>query len=194
MSIKSFITQKTSGVVSKASGALGNATSAVSETAITAGKKLACKAIMNDKKTAQATAAAAALEAAGFKTAGQNMSVEDAARLAGTLTGHGFAVEAAITAGKTAKDAVDTASVLGKKGIFDSKSIFAQVRENGQVTQDMLDAVLCDNKEKLAQAYREAIRAEALGKPLPYLSKDEVDSALSLRKSLTKSVTRKFFS
>lgn len=194
MSIKSFVAQKTSSVVSKASGVLGSATSAVSDTAIATGKKLARKAIMNDKKTAQANAAAAALESAGFKTAGQNMSVEDAARLAGTLTGYGFALEAAITAGKTAKDAVDTASVLGKKGIFDSKSISAQVRENGQVTQDMLDAVLCDNKEKLAQAYREAIRAEALGKPLPYLSKDEVDSALSLRKSLTKSVTRKFFS
>ena len=220
MSLKSFIKQtagsvaeKTTGAVAKTTGAITKTVSDAAETTSNAvtktavdlkkkasgtvgdiGMKLARKAIMNDKKTEQANAAVAALEAAGIKSAGKDMSVEDAARLAGTLTGHRFAVEAAITAGKTAKDAVNTAGVLGKRGIFSGKSIFSQVREDGMVTQDMLDAVLCDNKEKLAQAYREAIRAEALGKPLPYLSEEEIEAAFSLRKNIAKSLTRQFFS
>ena len=66
------------------------------------------------------------------------------------------------------------------------------LRKEGKITQDILDAILCENQNKLALAYREAIRAEAMGKPLKYLSEDEVDEALGFRKQITKAVTHKY--
>ena len=66
------------------------------------------------------------------------------------------------------------------------------LRKEGKITQDILDAILCENQNKLALAYREAIRAEAMGKPLKYLSEDEVDEALGFRKQITKAVTQKY--
>lgn len=66
------------------------------------------------------------------------------------------------------------------------------LRAEGKITQDILDAILCENKNKLALAYREAIRAEAVGKPLKYLSEDEVDEALGFRTRITKALTHKF--
>ena len=46
-------------------------------------------------------------------------------------------------------------------------------------------------RPKLALAYREAMRAEAMGQPLKYLSEDEVEAALGFRKQITKAVTHK---
>ena len=65
------------------------------------------------------------------------------------------------------------------------------LRKEGKITQDILDAILCENQNKLALAYREAIRAEAMGKPLKYLSEDEVEEALGFRKQITKAMTYK---
>ena len=65
------------------------------------------------------------------------------------------------------------------------------LRKEGKITQDILDAILCENQNKLALAYREAVRAEAMGQPLKYLSEDEVNAALGFRKGITKAVTRK---
>lgn len=66
------------------------------------------------------------------------------------------------------------------------------LRQEGKITQDILDAILCENKYKLALAYREAIRAEAMGQPLKYLYEDEVDDALGFRTRIAKALTHKF--
>lgn len=75
--------------------------------------------------------------------------------------------------------------------IFKSQKVLAKLQQEGKITQDILDALVCDNKEKLEIACREAMRAEAMGQPLPYLSEEEVKSALSFRKALTKSAAHK---
>lgn len=67
----------------------------------------------------------------------------------------------------------------------------AKLQQEGKITQDILDALVCDNKEKLEIACREAARAEAEGNPLPYLSEEEVKAALSFRKAFTKSAAHK---
>ena len=51
--------------------------------------------------------------------------------------------------------------------------------------------MLCENKNKLALAKRDAMRAEAMGQPLKYLSEEEVEAALGFRKQITKAVTHK---
>ena len=75
--------------------------------------------------------------------------------------------------------------------IFKSQKVLAKLQQEGKITQDILDALVCDNKEKLEIACREAMRAEAMGQPLPYLSEEEVKSALSFRKAFTKSAAHK---
>lgn len=83
------------------------------------------------------------------------------------------------------------AAVKETVDIFKSQKVLAKLQQEGKITQDILDALICDNKEKLEIACREAIKAEAEGNPLPYLSDDEVKSALSFRKALTKSAAHK---
>lgn len=100
---------------------------------------------------------------------------------------------------KVAKKVADIAKAVEK--ISDDVSNTAEIvsfqkeiknlRKEGKITQDILDAILCENQNKLALAYREAVRAEAIGQPLPYLSEDDVEHALSFRKRLTKAVTHK---
>lgn len=103
------------------------------------------------------------------------------------------------TVTKTSKKIVSVAKNVGK--IADDVSSTAEVisfqkeiknlRKEGKITQDILDAILCENKNKLALAQREAMRSEAMGQPLKYLSEEEVDAALGFRKQITKAVTHK---
>ena len=65
------------------------------------------------------------------------------------------------------------------------------LRKEGKITQDILDAILCENPNKLSLAYSEAMRAEAMGQPLPYLSEEQVEAALSVKKAVAKAVLRK---
>lgn len=65
------------------------------------------------------------------------------------------------------------------------------LRKEGKITQDILDAILCENPNKLSLAYSEAMRAEAMGQPLPYLSEEQVKAALSVKRTVAKAVLRK---
>lgn len=66
------------------------------------------------------------------------------------------------------------------------------LRKEGKITQDILDAILCENPNKLSLAYSDAMRAEAMGRPLPYLSEEQVKTALSVKRTVAKAVLRKF--
>lgn len=66
------------------------------------------------------------------------------------------------------------------------------LRKEGKITQDILDAILCENPNKLSLAYSDAMRAEAMGQPLPYLSEEQVKTALSIKRTVAKAVLRKF--
>ena len=103
---------------------------------------------------------------------------------------------------KTSKKIVSVAKSVGKISgeisstaeVVSFQKEIKNLRKEGKITQDILDAILCENKNKLALAYREAMRAEAMGQPLKYLSEDEVDAALGFRKQITKAVTHKISS
>lgn len=87
---------------------------------------------------------------------------------------------------------VDVSKIVSEtKEIYEAQKVLAKLQNGEKITQDILDAIVCDNKEKLAIACREAIRAEVSGKPLQYLFEEEVKTALSLRKAITKSVAHK---
>lgn len=122
-----------------------------------------------------------------LKQAGKEFSSSDVANIVdfvGLATGTSTALGVAKFAGKTFLDVNETKNILDIK--------VKTLRNEGKITQDILDAILCENKYKLALAYREAIRAEAMGQPLKYLSEDEVDDALGFRTRIAKALTHKF--
>ena len=118
-----------------------------------------------------------------LKQAGKEFSTSDFVDIAGMATGTSAVLGLTTFAGKTALDVKATSDILTEK--------VEQLRAEGKITQDILDAILCENKNKLALAYREAMRAEAMGQPLKYLSEDEAEAALGFRKQITKAVTHK---
>lgn len=93
------------------------------------------------------------------------------------------ALNAAVLAGKVALKAKESTNIF--------TSDFERLRSEGKVTQDVLDAVLCENSQKLQAACNAVFEAEKSGKPLNYLSEDEIKSALSIRKAVIKSVVHK---
>lgn len=121
-----------------------------------------------------------------LKQAGKEFSSSDVANIVdfvGLATGTSTALGVAKFAGKTFLDVNETKNILDIK--------VKTLRNEGKITQDILDAILCENKNKLEIACDEVFEAERIGKKLKYLSKDEVDDALSLRKTITKTVIHK---
>lgn len=115
-------------------------------------------------------------------------NIERATKFINNRTGQEFSTEDVTNIFEKMKS-IDVSEIISEtKEIYKAQKVLAKLQNGGKITQDILDAIVCDNKEKLAIACREAIRAEAIGKPLPYLSEEEVKSALSLRKAITKSV------
>lgn len=117
------------------------------------------------------------------KQAGKEISTSDVIDVVGMATGTSAILGTAQFVGKTALDVKGTRDILTCK--------VKTLREEGKITQDILDAILCENKNKLEIACDEVFEAERIGKKLKFLSKDEVDDALSLRKAITKTVIHK---
>ena len=118
-----------------------------------------------------------------LKQAGKEFSTSDVIDIAGMATGTSAVLGLTTFAGKTALDVKETKDILSEE--------FEFLRSEGKITQNMLDAVLCENKNKLAEACNEVLEAIKRGEEVKYLSKEEVDSALSLRKAITKAVVHK---
>ena len=118
-----------------------------------------------------------------LKQAGKEFSTSDVIDIAGMATGTSAILGVTTFVGKTALDVKETKDILSEELEF----LIAE----GKITQDILDAILCENKEKLAQACNEVLEAIKSGEEVKYLSKEEVDSALSLRKAITKAVVHK---
>lgn len=118
-----------------------------------------------------------------LKQAGKEFSTSDVIDIAGIATGTSAILGITTFAGKTALDVKETTDILSEELEF--------LRTEGKITQDMLDAILCENKNKLAEACNEVLEAIKRGEEVKYLSKEEVDSALSLRKAITKAVVHK---
>ena len=121
-----------------------------------------------------------------LKQAGKEISASDVASLTdivGVTTGASMILSPTMFFGKTALDVKGTKDILGGK--------VEKLCDEGKITQDILDAILCENRKKLEIACDEVFAAEKIGKKLKFLSKDEVDDALSLRKAITKTVIHK---
>ena len=118
-----------------------------------------------------------------LKQAGKELSISDVTDVVGMATGTSAVMGATMFVGRTILDAKNTTDILSKE--------FDQLRDAGKITRDILDAVLCENKSKLLKACDEVIEAEKIGKPLKYLTEDEIKSALSIRKTITKTIVHK---
>ena len=118
-----------------------------------------------------------------LKQAGKEFSTSDVIDIAGMATGTSAVLGLTTFAGKTALDVKETTDILTEK--------VEQLRAEGKITQDILDAIVCENKTKLEAACDEVFEAIKRGEEVKYLSKEEVDSALSLRKAITKAVVHK---
>lgn len=118
-----------------------------------------------------------------LKQAKKEFSSSDVVDIVGMATGTSAVMGATMFAGRTILDAKNTIDILSKE--------FDQLRDAGKITRDILDAVLCENKSKLLKACDEVIEAEKIGKPLKYLTEDEIKSALSIRKTITKTIVHK---
>lgn len=132
--------------------------------------------------------AAKAVAKKAVKVLSEEKNIEKATKFINKHTGQEFSNEDVAKTVEKMKS-VDVAKIARETNeIFKAQKVLAKLQNGGKITQDILDAIVCDNKEKLEIACREAIRAETAGKPLRYLSEEEIKSALSLRKAITKSV------
>ena len=149
-------------------------------------RKKAVKSVAktHNKNSGESSKGGALAKTADFlKQASKEISVSDVADIAGMATGTSATIGATMLAGQTILDAKNTTDIISKE--------FEQLRGEGKITQDILDAVLCENKSKLVKACDEVLEAEKIGKPLRYLTEDEIKSALSIRKAITKAVVHK---
>lgn len=118
-----------------------------------------------------------------LKQAKKEFSSSDVVDIVGMATGTSTALGMGKFTVKTALDVRETKNLLNVK--------VETLRNEGKITQDILDAILCENKNKLEIACDEVFEAEKSGKKLKFLSKEDVDDALSLRKAITKTIIHK---